>query len=94
MKIPYDSIAFSPEKFLWLSGQDFYAKGDVVCALDDSTKHAAEYAKHGVATIAPAKPYNRDVIKVGGISRIDFDEIVPGDLFRMIEEHRNCMRIK
>jgi len=88
MSIPYDSIDFSPEKFLWLTGQEFYAKGNVVCAIDDSTKHASEYAAHGIPVIVPVKSYNEDTKNVAGITRINFNEMLPVDLFKMIQEQR------
>lgn len=85
--IPCDSVAFSPEKYLWLTGQDFYAKKQLVCVVDDSPKHAAEFAKHGVPVIVPSKPYNADIGSSPGISRVDFDHITGTALFEMIRSH-------
>lgn len=55
-----DAVAFSAEKFRWLSDQEFYGKTHVF-AIDDSAKHASEYAKHGVDVIVPSTSYNKEV---------------------------------
>jgi len=75
-KIPFDGIDFTPEKYVWLSDKEFYADGSLVCAIDDSLKHAAEYARHGVHVVVPATSYN---------------ESVPAELLRKIQrvEHTN-----
>lgn len=85
--IPYDSVAFSPEKYLWLTGQDFYAKKQLVCVIDDSPKHAAEFAKHGVPVIVPVKSYNEGVESISGITRLNFDEMTSQQLFDVISSH-------
>lgn len=58
--IEVDGVAFTPEKFAFLSGQPYFSKGRYF-AVDDSAKHAAEYAKHGVTVVVPEKPYNGEV---------------------------------
>ena len=55
-----DAVAFSAEKFRWLSDQEFYGKTKVF-AIDDSAKHASEYAKHGVEVLVPCTTYNQEV---------------------------------
>lgn len=75
MAIPYDRLAFSPEKYLWLTGQEFFAAGKVACVIDDSSKHSAEFAKHGVRAIVPIKPYNEDVQGIQGITRLDLSSV-------------------
>jgi hypothetical protein len=55
-----DGVAFTPEKYVWLTDQPFYATGKYF-AIDDSAKHAAEYAKHGVSVLVPEKTYNTEV---------------------------------
>jgi len=87
--VPYDRIAFSPEKYLWLTGQDFFVQKQFVCAVDDSSKHAAEFAKHGVRTIVPVKTYNEDTHGAAGITRVDFALMTPDELFQLIESHRH-----
>lgn len=59
-QIPADGVSFSFEKFPWLSSQPFYRTGNFI-AIDDSSKHAAEYAKHNVVTVVPQKSYNTEV---------------------------------
>lgn len=86
-KVPFDSVAFSPEKYLWLTGQDFYAKKQLICAIDDSPKHASEFAKHGVPVIVPVKSYNEDTSNIAGITRVNFDTMSPSSLFEMIKSH-------
>ena len=60
-KIPFDGIDFTPEKYVWISDKDFYSDGSLVCAIDDSLKHATEYARHGVSVVVPATSYNSSV---------------------------------
>jgi len=68
--IPADDVAFTPEKFAWLAGQDFY-KTAKLFAVDDSAKHASEYAKHGVTCVVPKKSYNSEVKNVKGIVYVE-----------------------
>lgn len=58
--IEADGIAFTPEKFVFLTDQPYYSTGKYF-AVDDSAKHAAEYAKHGVKVLVPQKSYNTEV---------------------------------
>ncbi len=60
-KIPYDNVAFSAEKYRWLTDKNFFKKGAIKFAVDDSPKHAAEYADHGIKTYVPMKSYNKAV---------------------------------
>tara|TARA_B100000683_G_C12429960_1_gene531317 strand:- start:167 stop:1126 length:960 start_codon:yes stop_codon:yes gene_type:complete len=83
--IPFDSIGFSGEKFRWLSDQDYYSEGAVVCAIDDSPKHAAELAKHGIRVIVPALPYNEEVGGKENVTRVDFNNCTTEDLSDIIE---------
>jgi hypothetical protein len=68
-----DGIAFTPEKFAWLTHQPYYTKGNYF-AVDDSPKHASEYAKHGVVTVVPEKSYNADVRGQNNIVYVPQDE--------------------
>lgn len=61
-----DGVTFTPEKFRWVSEQGFYNSAKFF-AVDDSSKHAAEYAKHGIKVIVPEKSYNQDVAHVDNI---------------------------
>lgn len=58
--VKYHSLAFSPEKYLWLSQQDYYIDNKVLFAIDDSGKHAIEYASHGIVCIMPDLSYNKN----------------------------------
>lgn len=64
--IEVDDIAFAPEKFVWLTDQKFYSSGKYF-AIDDSAKHSAEYAKHGVKVIVPEKSYNQEVRGINNV---------------------------
>jgi len=76
-KIPYDRIDFSPEKYRWIAQSEYYDTGKIVCAIDDSPKHAAEIAKHGIPVIVPRKSYNQEVLDVENIEVIDScDEVL------------------
>lgn len=57
--IVFDDVDFSPEKFRWCAASKYYDKGGIYCAIDDSPKHAIEYAKHGIAVKVPTKSYNQ-----------------------------------
>lgn len=65
-----DAVAFSAEKFRWLSDQEFYGKTKVF-AIDDSAKHASEYAKHGIDVIVPSTSYNQEVRGKDNVLYID-----------------------
>jgi len=57
--MPCHKLSFTPEKYRWLVQSGY---GDrVVCAIDDSSKHVAEYIKHGVRVLCPRKSYNNDL---------------------------------
>lgn len=79
--VPADDVVFTPEKFAWLAGQDFYKTAQFF-AVDDSAKHATEYAKHGVVCIVPKKSYNSEVKNTKGIIYVEdnddvFDKVSP-----------------
>ena len=58
-EIIFDNIDFAAEKYLWLSKQDFYINKQVHFAIDDSSKHAMEYATHGLKCYVPLANYNK-----------------------------------
>jgi len=82
--VPYDALAFSPEKYLWLTGQDFFSAKKLLCAVDDSSKHASEYAKHGVRAIVPAMPYNSEIAGMPLINRVSFQALNPEAIVQFI----------
>lgn len=79
-----DGVTFTPEKFRWLSEQPFYGKNEVI-AVDDSAKHAAEYAKHGVPVIVPQQPYNAEVAGLNNIIYVErgFDPYASAQMFNI-----------
>lgn len=83
-EVPYDGLAFSPEKYLWLTGQDFFAEKKLLCAIDDSSKHASEYAKHGIRTVVPAMSYNSEITNLPLIERVSFRGIPPERIVQII----------
>lgn len=60
-EILFDNIDFAPEKYLWLSKQDFYINNQIHFAIDDSAKHAMEYATHGLKCYVPLAPHNKNL---------------------------------
>jgi hypothetical protein len=65
--LPYDGINFSSEKFRWCARSKYYKK--IAYAIDDSPKHALEYAKHGIICHVPVKSYNKQTEGVENIIR-------------------------
>jgi phosphoglycolate phosphatase-like HAD superfamily hydrolase len=57
--IPCDAIDFSAEKFRWCAKSKYYDSDKIAFAIDDSPKHAEEYAKHGIKCYVPYKNYNK-----------------------------------
>ena len=57
----YDDIAFSSEKFRWCAKSKYYDEKKIAFAIDDSPKHAEEYAKHGIKVKVPVKSYNKNI---------------------------------
>ena len=72
--IEYDNISFSFEKYRWLSDKPFYNKGKVICAIDDSPKHASEYASQGISVLVPKRTYNKEVWNNNNIVTFDWEE--------------------
>jgi hypothetical protein len=72
--IPFDNIGFAAEKYIWISKKDFYLNGNLIAAIDDSPKHAMEYATHDIKVLVPKTSYNKD-IKHENMSHFLFKEI-------------------
>jgi len=66
-KLPYDGIDFATEKFRWCAKSKFYEH--IEYAIDDSPKHAEEYAMHGIKCFVPEMPYNKHCAKINNIER-------------------------
>jgi hypothetical protein len=80
--LTFDAIEFTGEKFRWLSDQEFYKAGKVVCAIDDSPKHSSEYAKHGVQVFSPRLSYNTELESVDLVTLFDEEE----DLYALVRK--------
>tara|TARA_Y100000310_G_scaffold332168_1_gene407236 strand:+ start:511 stop:1440 length:930 start_codon:yes stop_codon:yes gene_type:complete len=72
--VPFDNIGFASEKYIWVAKKDFYLNGNLVVAIDDSPKHAMEYATHDINVIVPKTHYNKD-IKHKNIMHVTSDKI-------------------
>ena len=72
--VPYDNIAFASEKYRWLADKVFFKKNAIVCAIDDSPKHAAEYAHHGIRVLVPKRSYNKSVWNLENVTTFDWRE--------------------
>lgn len=67
--IYFDDIAFSGEKFRWIIQSQF--SGHVSFCVDDSPKHAAEFASHGLRTFSPILPYNTALSRQQGVTLVE-----------------------
>lgn len=65
----FDDVAFSGEKFLWIIQSKF--AGHVAFCVDDSPKHAAEFASHGLKTFSPIQPYNKSLQRQEGVILVE-----------------------
>ena len=70
--IDADGVAFAPEKYVWLTDQPFFSGGKYF-AIDDSAKHASEYAKHGVKVVVPKKSYNEEAARMKNVLYVEND---------------------
>ena len=69
--ILYDNLSFSSEKFRWCAQSQYYDKDAIKFAIDDSPKHAIEYATHGIECFVPMKPYNKKTWNMTNIQPYD-----------------------
>lgn len=60
-KIAFDRLDFASEKLRWCMQSDYWVSGSIKFAIDDSPKHASEYAKHGIKVLSPRKSYNKEI---------------------------------
>jgi len=73
----FDDISFSAEKFRWCAKSKYYDSGAIKFAIDDSPKHATEYATHGMHCYVPKMPYNEDQWGIAGITAYgSFEELL------------------
>lgn len=74
--VPCDAIDFSSEKFRWCAKSKYYDEEKIAFAIDDSPKHAAEYAKHGIKCYVPLKNYNKHLSQDNIYFYNDFSDIL------------------
>ena len=75
------SMSFKFDRIVWKVIEDqydgyrsqidwiIYGDQDIEFAIDDSPKHALEYAKHGIECHVPVKSYNKQTIGINNIKR-------------------------
>ena len=56
--------------------EKYYDKGKIAFAIDDSPKHAEEYAKHGIKCYVPYKNYNKHLAGDNIYFYNHFDEVI------------------
>jgi hypothetical protein len=47
---------------------EYWVSGTIGFAIDDSPKHASEYAKHGVRVLSPRKSYNTEITDLENVT--------------------------
>jgi phosphoglycolate phosphatase-like HAD superfamily hydrolase len=74
--VTFDRLSFSSEKLRWCMKSEYWESGSIEFAIDDSPKHVAEYAKHGINVLVPKKPYNTEVHDMDNVTLYEkFEEI-------------------
>lgn len=68
-EIYFDDVAFSGEKFRWIVQSKF--ANHVALCVDDSPKHAAEFASHNLRTFSPIQPYNSALRRQEGVTMVE-----------------------
>tara|TARA_B100000700_G_scaffold328390_1_gene446043 strand:- start:1188 stop:2117 length:930 start_codon:yes stop_codon:yes gene_type:complete len=77
----FHRLSFSAEKYRWLTRTKYFDENKIVCAIDDSAKHCAEYAKHSIKTLAPVKIYNQEIEDLENVYMYS----TPDDLYHKIK---------
>ena len=74
--IDFDKLDFASEKLRWCMQSEYWVLGAIDFAVDDSPKHASEYAKHGIQVFLPEKSYNKEVAGLKNVRVYEsFDQI-------------------
>lgn len=85
--VEFDSLALFPEKYVHLAATEPYKQGKVICAIDDSPKHAGELAHHGIHTFVPRRSYNKAVWDMYNITTFEWeDDDVAGLIHDFVRE--------
>lgn len=87
MNIPFDGLAFSGEKYRWVVQSPFY--GHVAACIDDSPKHAAEYATHGLLVLSPELSYNTSLKDVKNVIHYSNAKQLLTELTNIIKDNKN-----
>jgi hypothetical protein len=87
MNIPFDGLAFSGEKYRWVVQSPFY--GHVAACIDDSPKHAAEYATHGLLVLSPELSYNTSLKDVKNVIHYSNSKQLLTELTNIIKDNKN-----
>lgn len=66
--IVFDRLDFASEKLRWCMQSEYWVSGTIGFAIDDSPKHASEYAKHGVRVLSPRKSYNTEITDLENVT--------------------------
>lgn len=69
--LKFDELSFSGEKYRWCANSKYFDSNSIVCAIDDSPKHASEYAKHNINVVVPREPYNTEVESLENVFMFD-----------------------
>ena len=81
--VHFDSVDLSSEKYIAVASLEAYKQGKVLCAIDDSPKHASEYAMHGIPCLVPIRSYNTGVHNTDGIHTFDWEN---GDIATLVQD--------
>lgn len=69
-EIYFDKLSFSSEKLRWCMQSPYWVDKKISFAIDDSPKHATEYAKHGVRVFSPVQSYNEELSDINNCTMI------------------------
>tara|TARA_R110000824_G_scaffold60853_14_gene162446 strand:+ start:22478 stop:23419 length:942 start_codon:yes stop_codon:yes gene_type:complete len=78
----FDSVQLSSEKYIAIAGLEPYKQDKIICAIDDSPKHASEYVMHGVPCLVPERSYNTGVLNNEGVYSFNWED---GDIASLVE---------
>ena len=82
--IKYDRLDFSGEKYRWCAQSDYFDQEKIICAIDDSAKHAAEYAKHDIPVFLPPTHYNQEVHDMKNVFVINNSDTLYKDIKNLL----------
>lgn len=80
----FDQLSFSGEKYRWCANSKYFDSDAILCAIDDSPKHASEYAKHNISAIVPREPYNTEVENLENIFMFDSPKEAKDQIIKLL----------